>query len=417
MDGAGNNPLRDLPKLADPPTAAAWRAHLKTFELTCLVRGIADVAANQNLKRTLMFLSLGEKGQQRAYHLSPDVRPAAETFAEYVEALSALFVPAQESDMAKVDFKKCKQGKKEPIQTFHARKVRLFMDAFGVNPMNVGDHMDVFFDSYLESVYRKEVKADLLEHRPYERPEDVLNRALTSCAKHRMLAPEGVGASALDGLHSAIATNSVAGTSGAAGAAGGQPMELGAIQQEQQENYRVVNCEDGLEEDLETVLASMSTMETPADYDYWEDTTSQFISSIVQGTNGAATATKLCFSCHRPGHLKRDCWMRPKNAEMAARNRVRGQQNGRGRGRGRGSFSRPLPARPSVPPRAGLSGPYRRTVDTLNQHSRNQFLAALQEVDGQQHFLSRTEGNIVNADSDETPGAAAREEANFNQNF
>ena len=106
MDGAGNNPLRDLPKLADPPTAAAWRAHLKTFELTCLVRGIADVAANQNLKRTLMFLSLGEKGQQRAYHLSPDVRPAAETFAEYVEALSALFVPAQASDMAKVDFKK-----------------------------------------------------------------------------------------------------------------------------------------------------------------------------------------------------------------------------------------------------------------------------------------------------------------------
>ena len=70
-----------------------------------------------------------------------------------------------------------------------------------------------------------------------------------------------------------------------------------------------------------------------------------------------------------------------------------------------------------MPPRAGLSGPYRRTVDTLNQHSRNQFLAALQEVDGQQHFLSRTEGNIVNADSDETPGAAAREEANFNQNF
>ena len=131
-----------------------------------------------------MFLSLGEKGQQRAYHLSPDVRPAAETFAEYVEALSALFVPAQESDMAKVDFKKCKQGKKEPIQTFHARKVRLFMDAFGVNPMNVGDHMDVFFDSYLESVYRKEVKADLLEPRPYE-------RVVRPATLH--LQPEGAG--------------------------------------------------------------------------------------------------------------------------------------------------------------------------------------------------------------------------------
>ena len=90
----------------------------------------------------------------------------------------------------------------------------------------------------------------------------------------------------------------------------------------------------------------------------------------------------------------------------------------RGRpGRGRGHFSRPLPARPSVPPRAGPSGPYRRTVDTLSQHSRNQFLAALQEVDGQQHFFSRPEGNIINVDSDETPGAAAREEANFNQNF
>lgn len=409
MDGVGaNNPLRDLPKLANPVTAAAWRAHLKTFELTCLVRGIADVIANQNLKRTLLFLSLGEQGQQKAYHLSPDARPAVETFAEYVDVLSALFVPAQESDMAKVDFKKCKQGKKEPIQTFHARKVRLFMDAFRLDPLNVGEHMDVFFDSYLDCVYRKEVKADLLEHRPYHRPEDVLNRALTSCAKHRMLAPEGVGASALDGLHSATGGNVETAATGGARAAAGEPMELGAFQQDEG------HLED-LGGDLEDLLASMSTLETPADNDYWEDPATQFSCSFNQNPNGGSGEVKLCYSCHRPGHLKRDCWMRPRNAEMSARNRVRNQQGGRGRGRGR--FTRPLPARPSVPPRTGPSGPYRRTVDALQQHTRSQYLNALQEADTDGYNLSSPGGNIITVDSVETPGAAAKEDYKFNQNF
>ena len=46
--------------------------------------------------------------------------------------------------------------------------------------------------------------------------------------------------------------------------------------------------------------------------------------------------TRACFSCSKVEHLKRDCWRRPKNQSMAARNRVREQSGSQGSRRGGG---------------------------------------------------------------------------------
>ena len=51
------------------------------------IKGVADVPANNALKRTLLFYSLGNAGDQKAYHLSPDQRPAEETYANYLAEL------------------------------------------------------------------------------------------------------------------------------------------------------------------------------------------------------------------------------------------------------------------------------------------------------------------------------------------
>ena len=105
--------LKDLPTISDPITSAGWRAHLKRINLFFHIKGVADVPANNALKRTLLFYSLGNAGGQKAYHLSPDQRPAEETYANDLAELGKVFVPPQDSDMARSDYRKCKQAKNE----------------------------------------------------------------------------------------------------------------------------------------------------------------------------------------------------------------------------------------------------------------------------------------------------------------
>ena len=248
--------------------------------------------------------------------MAPDTRAPEETYAQYVEALSQIFVPRQESDMAKLDYKKCKQARTEAIQIFHGRKVRLFMDAFRVDRDNIQAWMEPFLDDYLDSIVRREVKMDLLEHKPYATPEEVLTRAMTSSAKHRALIPDGAPTSAFDGLFSTNHYNSTAVGSQRKTAGAAEPMEIGMFETEQ-------------EEDLETTLASLSYREAAAETDVWEDPATQSVVMAIEGKE-----TRACFSCSKVGHLKRDCWRRPRNQSMAARNRAREQSTSQGWKRG-----------------------------------------------------------------------------------
>ena len=419
--------LKDLPTVSDPITSAAWRAHLKRITLFFHIKGVTDVAANNALKRTLLFYSLGNAGGVKAYHLSPDQRPPNETYTDYLAELGKVFVPPQESDMARSDYRKCKQAKNEPLQSFHNKKTRLWYDAYQITPANIASHMDNFLEEYLASIVRREVKLDLIENKPYARPEDVLSRALSSTAKHRMLIADGAPAAAYDGLHS---TNQsvVASTPalnpnarGAAAAPAGEPMELGMIAQEE-----------------EQMACSVMSEEMMVETNFWEDPECQSFNAIDQ--SGKQTA--LCWQCHRPGHQKRDCWRRPRNqALMSARGggynnrgtfnnqgyqRGRGQRNGGGRGSPSAAYRRTV----EIAQQAGRGGPqafmrppgrgssYANAL--LNIHEEDQSLYML-ETDGE-HGAGTSQGGD---EIDQTAAAAARQgndntapnRPSFNENF
>lgn len=383
--------MKNLPIIDATITPAAWNAHLGRINLTFMVEGLADTPANSQLRRVLLYLSLGNAGAQKAYHMAPDQRPPAETYVQYVEALSQIFVPRQESDMAKLDYKKCKQGKAEAIQTFHARKVRLFLDAFRVDQANIANWMEQFLDDYIDSIVRREVKMDLLEHKPYATPEAVLTRAMTSCAKHRALIPSGSPLTAYDGLHST--NNYSATTAPAQRAAGAEPMELGMF-------------ENGDQDELESTLAALDYQEAPAEKDIWEDPSTQTILAIVNNKE-----TRACYSCQKVGHLKRDCWRRPKNQAMAARNRVRQQAGPQGTSR-RGARTSFQSGRQGQP-----SGAYQRTTDLVTNagwrgqnsftgsgdNTRSSYLNALYDI--QANGLSY-EGQGGDNEEHQTPAAA-----------
>ena len=151
-------------------------------------------------------------------------------------------------------------------------------------------------------VLRREVKLDLIENKPYTRPEDVLSRALSSAAKHRMLIADAAPASSYDGLHStnqAVAASPATGAGvRAAAAAGVEPMELGLI-----------NHDDEEFEEQEQALCALMGEETIAETNMWEDPECQMFNAIDQ----SGKQTSLCWQCHKPGHQKRDCWIRPRN--------------------------------------------------------------------------------------------------------
>ena len=386
--------MKNLPIIDADITPAAWNAHLGRINLTFMVEGLTDTPANSQMRRVLLYLSLGNAGAQKAYHMAPDQRPPAETYIQYVEALSQIFVPRQESDMAKLDYKKCKQGKTEAIQTFHARKVRLFMDAFRVNQANIANWMEQFLDDYIDSIVRREVKMDLLEHKPYARPEDVLTRAMTSCAKHRALIPARAPLTAYEGLHS---TNhySASGAAQRTAGAGAEPMELGMFEPEE-------------EDDMESVLASLSYEEAPAERDIWEDPSSQTVLAMVNNKE-----TRACYSCQRVGHLKRDCWRRPKNQATAARNRVRQQAGSQGAARRGSRTSNFQSGRQGQP-----SSSYQKTTDLVTNagwrgqnsftgqgdNTKNSYLNALYDI--QANGLSYEGQETDNSREQQTPAAA-----------
>ena len=135
--------LKDLPTISDPITSAGWRAHLKRINLFFHIKGVADVPANNALKRTLLFYSLGNAGGQKAYHLSPDQRPAEETYANDLAELGKVFVPPQDSDMARSDYRKCKQAKNELFRPSTTRT-----HAYQINPQNIASHVDNYLEEY-----------------------------------------------------------------------------------------------------------------------------------------------------------------------------------------------------------------------------------------------------------------------------
>ena len=405
--------MKSLPIIDSTITPAVWNAHLGRINLTFLVEGLTDIPANAEMRRVLLYLSLGNEGAQKAYHMAPDQRPPNESYAQYVTALSQIFIPRQESDMAKLDYKRCKQGKTEAIQTFHARKVRLFMDAFRVDNANMAARMEQFTDDYIESIVRREVKLELLQNKPYATPEAVLTRAMSSCATHRALVPEGAPISAFDGLHSTnhYGATTTASAKPSAGDGAAEPMEIGMFDAEEEDN-------------METTLASLSYEETPAKKDVWEDPATQSVLMVINNKE-----TRACFTCNKIGHLKRDCWRRPKNQSIAARNRVRQQSGNRGTGTARrGTRAGPFQGRQGQP-----SSTYQKTAELVSNagwrgqngstgpgdSTRSSYLNVLYDI--QANGLSY-EGEETYSTENQTPGAARTSNVagggnNFGSNF
>ena len=125
----------------------------------------------------------------------------------------------------------------------------------------------------------------------------------------------------------------------------------------------LINHDDEEFEEQEQALCALMGEETIAETNMWEDPECQMFNAIDQ----SGKQTSLCWQCHKPGHQKRDCWIRPRN-QMIMNSRGGGNtrnnsspyrtQFSRGRGRARGgSPSAAYRHSAEITQQAGRGGP------------------------------------------------------------
>ena len=313
-----------------------WRVHCQSLDLhfeakRCRPEEPGHWAA---MKRVL-FMSLTQDQRARTADLTPTGRPGIETYVQYKELLSRAFVPPAESEVVRQQYMQTRQRNNEPIQTYNARITNLWRGAFNITPATHDLLWPSFLTHYIGTVVHQGVKMDLLEKKDrINNTASLLTVCMASVAKHRaMLHPAtpadskmwaGIQATAMSDVSAATGGREWTPTAGgsmpgtvsmrAVNLPAGEPMDLSAL-------YDNSSMEDEAEE---TMLGALHEIEE------WEGGQQTFLAALQDGRQ-----ERLCFSCNKPGHLKRDCWKRPRNARLAQLRGRGGWRGGRGRG-GRG---------------------------------------------------------------------------------
>lgn len=313
-----------------------WRVHCQSLDLHFEAKRCRpEEATHWAAMKRVLFMSLTQEQRARTADLTPTGRPGLETYDQYKEILSRAFVPPAESEVVRQQYMQTRQRSNEPIQTYNARITNLWRGAFNITPATHDLLWPSFLTHYIGTVVHQGVKLDLLEKKDtINNSAALLTVCMASVAKHRaMLHPATPADSKLWGGIQATAMSDVSASSGGrewtltaggsvpgtvsmrtANLAAPEPMDLSAL-------YESSSMD---EETEETMLGALQEIEE------WEGGQQSIIAALQDGRQ-----ERLCYSCQKPGHLKRDCWKRPRNARLAQLRGSGGWRGGRGRG-GRG---------------------------------------------------------------------------------
>ena len=177
---------------------APWNVHKLCFENWAHFGGLYDPNITVDERKSILIQSISQNMCLRVMSMlrtSPTWNAAA-TFEAYMTAIGAVFQPEAESQLARTEFRACKQGRNEDMQTFMSRKIQLWMQAFPVGERNFSTLMDDCCDSICNPVVRRRLK-----HSDVTTKEEMVETVLSIVAKERQCVMGGYGESSnLEGL-------------------------------------------------------------------------------------------------------------------------------------------------------------------------------------------------------------------------
>ena len=235
----------------DQPRSPRFKTHLISFKEWAYLFSVTTV---ESMKATLAFLIQGSS-KDRVLHLmrGQEEYVACQTFEEYEQKMLQVFHPASETMMAKSNFHEYRQSSKQDINQFYSVKKTLFAEGYGVD----GD-FNIFLSGLIKGLANDVVKRGLRRANP-KTFEEAATRLYEVVAAERIAFLDGYGEStSMDGLTSVTSV----------------------LDRNRRVKTDVLDAGEPM--DIET----------------------------IRGQGAGITKKKeqrTCYSCKRPGHIKKDC--------------------------------------------------------------------------------------------------------------
>lgn len=274
-----------------------WRTFESSYETWYRVNQI-DQQAQEFQKRSLLACMRGQAVEMtRPYNEGSQTWINCVAFADYLEAFRRVFLPPEESELARTEFKVRKQGRKEGISSYLSAKVALWQLAYPEAERSFSTLMDEIIAGTANRVVKRRLRYADIGNVP-----ELRRQAVKMVAAERQCYREGTSEStSMDGL--AATTH--------------------------------IKSDQYSDDDMDVDDENMNAM---GKFDGNCRKCGTYGHKAVQCRKTKGTDAKdqrKCYTCDRTGHLKKDCVAKTKaNGEKIVRN----TDNKKGFGKGKKQF-------------------------------------------------------------------------------
>ena len=282
LQGFHRKALSTLPKFG---STDRWQIHIDSLTQWRIINSI-DTAPHDFQKMSILVSLTGPaKERSRPYGYLSNTWNQANDWTEYLQALTTIFEPPVESELARSEYRARKQLPREDIGSYLSSKFSLYELAFPVAERSFHSLLDDTINGFYSIVIKREVG----RRNPADR-EALVTCSMTAVANERTAYANGYAEStSMDGLIAASEFNRMNRQE-----QGAEPMEIDSLNKLERDKTKMkcFHCHKSghMIKDCRSRLNKLKNNQKSQGY---------------EGKRSFANIT--CYKCNKKGHIARNC--------------------------------------------------------------------------------------------------------------